>query len=287
MGAAGIADRAVLPALNAAGNARAFAIAARTPERAANLAARHGIERVHPTYEALLADPEIDAVYVPLPNHLHAPWTLRALAAGKHVLCEKPLALDAAEAGGLAAAARSAGRLLMEAAMYRFHPRMRGLAATVRDIRYMSAAFAFTIHDPDNYRLRPEMGGGALLDVGFYTADLAVWLLGEPERVEAVLRADAVVMSASAVLAYPRAQAALYSSFEAPEFQELVLVTGAEVLRVDRPFTSRFDPDDPYRLMLEAFGDAILAGTREPHPIEASLATARTLDRIRQAAGAV
>src|SRR5262249_41324878 len=165
----------------------------RDPDRAREMAARHDVPRVHEDYAALLADPDVDAVYLPLPNSLHLPWTLRALAAGKHVLCEKPLALNETEAREMADAARAAGRRLMEAAMCRFQPRMRELVASFagQEIRRVSASFSFQIQDLANYRLRPEFGGGALLDVGFYTADIARWLLGEPERVEAVIRGGA------------------------------------------------------------------------------------------------
>jgi predicted dehydrogenase len=288
LGAAGIADQALLPALRASRNGQLLAIASRDRERAAALAARHGVARVHASYDDLLQDAEVDAVYVPLPNNLHRDWTLRALAAGKHVLCEKPLALNSGEATEMAAAARAAGRLLMEAAMYRFQPRMVRLAEALRgNVRYLHASFAFAIDAPDNYRMRPEMGGGALLDIGFYVADLARWLLGEPERVAAVRHQERVDMSWSVALGFPDGrQASLFASFETPEYQELVAVTDKrDVVRVERPFFGPLgDPDDPYRLMAEAFADAALTGAPAPLPLENSIATATVLDRIRQAA---
>ena len=288
LGAAWIADVALLRVMREAAGVEPLAIAARDPARAHELAARHGVPRVHDGYAALLTDPDVDAVYLPLPNSLHLPWVQRALAAGKHVLCEKPLALNATEAREMAGAARAAGRLLMEAAMYRFHPRMRALAAalTGAEVRHLSASFAFPIGKPDNYRMRPELGGGALLDVGFYVADVARWLLGEPERVEAVIRREAVDMSCSALLGFPGgAQAALFASFEAVEHQELVLVCADRVERVERPFTGGHDPLEPYRLMLEAFSEAVRTGGPAPLPLESSIATLRLLDRIRDAAG--
>jgi D-xylose 1-dehydrogenase (NADP+, D-xylono-1,5-lactone-forming) len=287
LGAAWIAGRAVLPALREAAGAEPLAIAARDPARARELARRHGVPRVHADYAELLADPDVDAVYVPLPNSLHLPWTLRALAAGKHVLCEKPLALNAAEGMEMAEAARSAGRLLMEAVMYRFHPRIRGLVSSLAGarVRHVYASFGFGIDAPGNYRLRPDLGGGALLDVGFYVADVARWLLGEPERVEAVMRRAGVDMSCSAVLGFPGgAQASLYASFESPEYQELVVVCADRVERVRRPFTSWRDPDDPYRLMVEAFSAAVRDGGPAPLPVESSVANLALLDRIRAAA---
>ena len=278
----------MLAAVGAAAGAELLAIAARDPGRARRLAERHGVPRVHPDYAALLADPDVEAVYVPLPNSLHLPWTLRALAAGKHVLCEKPLALNATEAREMAEAARSAGRLLMEAVMYRFHPRMRALAAALAgaEIRQVHAGFGFTARAPGNYRLRPDLGGGALLDVGCYVADLTRWLLGEPERVEAVVRRGVVDMSCSALLGFAGgAQASLFASFESSPYQELVVVCADRVERMEAPFTAWRDPHDPYQLMVEAFSAAVRDGAPAPLPIESSIANMALLDRIRDAAG--
>ena len=287
LGAAWIAGRAVLAAIRAAAGAELLAIAARDPARAAAMAARHAVPRVHAGYAELLADPEVDAVYLPLPNSLHLDWTLRALAAGKHVLCEKPLACNATEAVEMAEAARASGRLLMEAVMYRFHPRMRELVAGLAgaQVRHVAAAFAFPIDAPDNYRLRPELGGGALLDVGCYVADVARWILGEPERVEAVCRREGGVdMSCGALLQFPGgAQAALYAGFESAEHQELVVVCADRVVRQPEPFTAWHDPHDPYQLMVEAFSAAALGGEPEPLPLTSSIANMRLLDRIRDA----
>jgi predicted dehydrogenase len=284
LGAADIADRALLPALRASRNGRVLALASRDPQRAIAMAGRHQVARIHRTYDELLRDADVDAVYLPLPNSLHREWTLRALAAGKHVLCEKPLATTCAEAAEMAAAAHRAGRVLMEGAMYRFQPRMVALAAALRGrVRYLHASFAFTIDAPDNYRMRPETGGGALLDVGFYVADLARWLLGEPDRVAAVRHKDRVDMSWSVALSFPGGrQASLFASFDAPEYQELVAVTGDRVVHVDRPFGRPGDLDS-YRLMVEAFAEAALSGAPAPLPVESSVATAAVLDRIRAA----
>ena len=287
LGAAWIADRAVIPALQAAAGCELVAIASRDQERAGAIARRHEVGRVHRGYQQLLEDPEVDAVYLPLANSLHREWTLRALAAGKHVLCEKPLATNEAEAQEMAAAAGAAGLLLMEAAMYRFHPRMRELVASVarERIRHLYSSFGFTIRTAGNYRLEPELGGGALLDVGFYVADVARWLLGEPERVEAIVREDRVDMSCSALLGFPEgAQASLFCSFESPEVQELIVISDERVLQVQRPFSAWRDPDDPYQLMVEEFSRAAQAGEPAPLAVEGSIANLRLLDRIRAAA---
>ena len=287
LGAAWIADRAMLAALSEASGSQLQAMASRDQQRAAALATRHRIPSVHTGYAEVLADPDVDAVYLPLPNSLHLPWALRALAAGKHVLCEKPLALNATEAEEMAEAAQAAGRLLMEAVMYRFHPRMAELAASLAgaDLRHLYAAFGFRINAPGNYRLRPDLGGGALLDVGCYVADVARWLAGEPERVEALIRRDAVDMSCSALLGFTGgAQASLYASFESPEYEELVVVSSDRCFRVQKPFTAWRDPDDPYQLMVEAFVGAARRGRPAPLPLESSIANLRLLDRIRDAA---
>jgi xylose dehydrogenase (NAD/NADP) len=196
LGNATIARVCVIPAIQRSGNGIVHALATRSPEQAVALASEHHIEHVYGNYEALLGDPEIDAVYVPLPNHLHHPWTIRALQAGKHVLCEKPLACRAPEALEMAEAASRAGLLLMEALMYRFHPRSRRIQQMVSggeigEPRWVRTSFCFHIGEErlaacDNPRMRPEMGGGALLDVGCYGVSVARWLLGaEPGCLQA------------------------------------------------------------------------------------------------------
>jgi xylose dehydrogenase (NAD/NADP) len=280
----------VLPALQAARNARAVAVAARSFERAQALAAAHGLERVHGSYERLLEDPEVDAVYIPLVNSLHLEWTLRALAAGKHVLCEKPLALDAAQAERMAAAAEAAGRALMEAFMYRFHPRLREAREQTEPVLHLGARFGFPLAAPGNYRLDPGLGGGALLDVGCYGVSAARWFLGEPDRVGAVEHREpgGVDLSVAAALRFPGgATATVWGSFESPEEQELVLVTTSGSRRLERPFTAWRDPDDPYQLMVEEFSAAVLEGRPVPIPPSESVANLRVLDVVREAAGGV
>ncbi|HEX6489214.1 MAG TPA: Gfo/Idh/MocA family oxidoreductase [Candidatus Dormibacteraeota bacterium] len=282
LGAAWIAERAVLPAIGASRNGQAVAIASRSADRARDLASKFEIPRVHGSYEALLADPEIDAVYVPLVNSLHRRWCVAALRAGKHVLCEKPLALNAAEGEEMAAAAEAAGRLLMEGFMYRFHPRMRALRAGAVDVAHLAARFGFPLQAPGNYRLDPALGGGALMDVGCYGVNVARWFLGEPERISAAAHVDGVDMSVAVVLGFAGgATATVWGSFESPEDQELTLVSPAGTQRVNQPFTSWHDPDDPYQIMVEEFADAALSGTPAPISLEDSIAGLRVLDAIR------
>jgi len=171
---------------------RVVAVASRRTETAAAFAATHGIGRHHGSYEALLADREVAAVYIPLPNSLHAEWAIKAARAGKHVLCEKPLALNRAEAVAMFDAARRAGVMLLEAYPWWFQPSTRDLVGLLHGgaigrPRYVHAAFGFTLANPTpNIRLMPELGGGALLDAGSYPLSLIRLVMGEaPVRVRA------------------------------------------------------------------------------------------------------
>jgi predicted dehydrogenase len=287
LGAAGIADSAVMPAISASSNGRLVAIASRDPERARAMASRHSVPVVSPTYEALLQEPEVDAVYIPLHNSVHKEWALRAAAAGKHVLCEKPLGMNAAEAEEMGAGADRAGVLLMEAFMYRFHPRPRDFVAGLRDALHVNATFGFTLRDPANYRMKKGFGGGALLDVGCYTVSVSRWILGEPVGVAASARlsegADGVDMTVSALLQFAGgATASVWASFEGPEEQELTVVTKGGRERLERPFSS-MDPD-PYRLMVESFGQSVLGGQPVALPVSDSVANMRVLDWIAREA---
>jgi xylose dehydrogenase (NAD/NADP) len=285
LGAAGIAIGAVLPAISAAKNGRVVAIASRDAARAKTVADSYpGAKAIH-SYEALLAEHEVDAVYIPLVNNLHKEWTLRAVAAGKHVLCEKPLAMNAQEAEEMAAVAKSAGKLLMEAFMYRFHPRTRRFVEALHDPMYVQASFGFTVKDRSDFRLQAELGGGALLDVGCYGVSVARWILGEPSNVLARSRMQGGVdVTTSALLQFPGGQtAAVWASFESPEEQGLTVVARDDVHRLDRPFSSREEVDE-YQVMVESFADSIILDKPVAIPLSESIANMRVLDRIREAA---
>jgi xylose dehydrogenase (NAD/NADP) len=285
LGASWIADRAVLPAIHSAANAVATVIASRDVSRAQTMADRHGVPRVATSYEELVEHSEIDAVYIGLHNSLHREWTLNALAAGKHVLCEKPLAMSAADAREMAAASHASGRTLMEAFMYRFHPRMQALQESVDGVGFIHAGFSFALAGADNYRWHANLGGGALLDVGCYTLDVARWLLGTPETVYAAMIGDAVDTSVVALLSFSSgAVATAWASFEGPEYQELVIVDAGGRRAIAQPFTAWRDPDDPYRLMVEAFATSVLSNAPSPLPLAESIATAELIDRVRHAA---
>jgi predicted dehydrogenase len=190
-GTANIGRVAVNPALQASRNGTLLAVASRDDERARAFAAQWEIPRHHGSYEALLDDAEIDAVYIPLPNSLHAPWTIRAAERGKHILCEKPLALTAAECRDMQRAADANGVKLMEAFMYRFHPRTEKAVELARSgalgvVRAIRSAFTFRLTRPGNIRLDATLGGGALMDVGCYCVNVSRTMAGsEPVEVQA------------------------------------------------------------------------------------------------------
>ncbi len=236
------------------------------------------------SYEDLIHDPDVDAVYVPLVNSLHREWTLRALAAGKHVLCEKPLAMNAEEATTMGAAADAAGLHLMEAFMYRFHPRVRSFIEGLDRPAHVQASFGFPLKGNTNYRLQPELGGGALLDVGCYVVSVARWILGEPDQVLAQAQIDTVDMSVSALLRFSHGTASVWASFESAEEQELTVVSRDRTWRLDKPFTTAVT-HDPYQLMVESFADSVLHNRPVEIPLSESIANMKVLDRIREAAG--
>jgi predicted dehydrogenase len=283
LGAAWIADIAVLPAISASSNGRLVSIASRDSVRASAMASKHSVPHVSPTYEALLKERDVDAVYIPLHNSVHKEWALRAMAAGKHVLCEKPLGMNAAEAEEMGAAADKAGVLLMEAFMYRFHPRAQEFVAGLRAPMHVHATFGFTLEDRANFRMKKDLGGGALLDVGCYTVSVARWILGEPDGLAAWAHTDEVDMTTTALLRFPGgATASIWSSFEGPEEQELTVVTKRGRERLERPFSS-MEPD-PYRLMVESFGQSALGGHPVALPISDSVANMKVLDWIAREA---
>ncbi|WP_127588494.1 Gfo/Idh/MocA family protein [Paenibacillus koleovorans] len=214
VGCAGIAIRSVIPGIQNSSTGVVSAIASRDLEKSKKTADQLGIPTAYGSYEELLADESIDAVYIPLPNHLHKEWTIRAAQAGKHVLCEKPFALTAAEAEEMVAAAEQAGVHLAEAFMYRFHPRydrVREIVASgeIGTIRGIHGTFTFNSSGAaENVRFHRHMGGGALYDIGCYPISAARYILGrEPEAatVQAMFseRHGGVDMMASGLVEFP------------------------------------------------------------------------------------
>jgi D-xylose 1-dehydrogenase (NADP+, D-xylono-1,5-lactone-forming) len=306
-----VAQKAVLPAIVASPGARLVAVA--SARAADGGGGRFDAEHAYRAYTALLGDPGVEAVYVPLPNSLHREWVERAAAAGKHVLCEKPLAPTAADAKAMGAVCRAAGVTLLEAYMTPFHPRARAIDALVRSgrlgaLRFARAAFTGVLDRPDDHRWRPEMGGGALLDVGIYCVAPLLAAAGRPPaRVEAAasVTRSGVDASFSGWLDWSNGfTATIECSFDAPERQSLEIIGTEAAVSVDRAHTP--GPEDvmitlrsrdgrveqmvvggadPYRAMIEHF-QAVVRGVAEPSRTCAdSVALLTVLDRLREAAG--
>lgn len=307
LGAGWIATRAMAPAVHAAQGARLHAVASRSADRSAALEP----DVVHSSYDRLVEDPNIDALYICLANHQHLEWTIRALEAGKHVLCEKPLGSDAGEARRMADAAVHADRLLVEAVWTRWHPRFRRLAelstsGALGEIMSIDSAFTFPGQINGNYRNDPTMGGGALLDIGGYQVHAWAALTGGAHIVDMVeARASTgssgvdLTTSVTAVMDGVIRATAL-SSFEQDEAQHLT-VRGSDdfaVMGIGPAFTSwreettliigkreeLFAPVDAYQVMIEAVSARIEGREAWVVPIGDSVRVAEILDAIRSSA---
>jgi D-xylose 1-dehydrogenase (NADP+, D-xylono-1,5-lactone-forming) len=302
-------NRKLLQGAREAAGVEVVAVASRDRARGEAFAAEHGIERVHGSYDALLADPGVEAIYVPLPNSLHVPWSVRALEAGKHVLCEKPLARRAADAEEAFAAAERAGRLLMEGFMWRYHPQTEALARLAREIaplRVVRAAFGFAIppEDAANVRLQRALEGGSLMDVGCYCVSALRLLCGEPERVsgEAVPSGDGVDGRFAGVLRFADGVLGTFDcAFDVPLRGAIEVVgEGGALLAADpwhgvsprltfargqdAPEDVPVEAADPYRLELEDFSAAVREGRRPRLGREDAVGQARTIEALYAAA---
>ena len=297
-----------------------LAIASRGAEVARSVADELEIPRAYGTYEELLADPDVDAVYIPLPNHLHLDWTLAAARAGKHVLCEKPLALSAHDAERMVAACDSAGVLLMEAFMYRLHPSWQAVRELVAGgrigrLRSVQSWFSYYNDDPANIRNQVDAGGGALMDVGCYSINLSRMLFGaEPDRVEAAIVRDPAMgidVVTSALLVFPGGGTATFTCSTRAESDQRVHIGGSDGrISIEIPFnippdletrvyvtkggdppvaphteTLRFPAADPYGVEADAFAAAILDGAPLPTPPADAVANMRVIERVVEAAG--
>ncbi len=290
-----------------------LAVAARDVERAKRFAARHGIASVHPSYAALLADPEIEAVYNPLPNSLHAVWTIRALEAGKHVLCEKPIAATVAEAEAMAAAAARTDRVLVEAFHYRYHPlfaRLRAIMAAgeIGETRHLEAHLCFPLLMPRDIRWRADLAGGALMDAGCYTVSLLRHLAGAEPAVESAFarwtsggvdrwmearlrfpdgrtgRLTCSLLSTSLLRASARVEGSAgrigVLNFVAPQYFHRVRVVNATGTR-----TERVAGPPSYDCQLRAFVGAVRDGVKVPTDPADAIANMRVIESIYAAAG--
>ena len=301
-------NRLVLPAAHASDEVDVVAVASRDLARAEEYARANGIERAHGSYEQLLADPDVDAVYNPLPNSLHVEWSIRALEAGKHVLCEKPLSRRPEEVERAFDVADRAGLVLTEAFMYRHNPQTARLKQLVVDggaigaLRVVRAAFSFTITDGANVRLAAELDGGALMDVGCYCISGARLLAGEPERVYGgsveEVGVDTVFVG---TLEFPGGVLAHFDcGFRLPMRDELEVVGSEGSIFLDDPWHCRrpvievrrdggveeiaLEPADSYRLELEDFARAVRGEAQPLLGRDDAVAQARAIAALYRAA---
>ncbi len=304
----------VIPGIQAAERCEVVAIGSRDADLGKRVSDELGIRRAHGSYEALLGDPEVEAVYIPLPNHMHREWTIAAARAGKHVLCEKPIALSSAEAEEMADVCAAEGVRLMEAFMYRLHPSwvaVRELVGSGRigELRAVQSWFSYFNDDPANIRNVLEWGGGALMDIGCYSVNLSRMLFGgEPTRVEASITRDpdsGVDVLTSAILEFGDGIATFTCTTRA-EPDQRVHVYGTEGrISVGIPFNIpgdrptevfvtaggdppvapatevlAFDPADEYAVQAEAFASAVLDDEPVPLPPEDSVANMRVIEAV-------
>jgi predicted dehydrogenase len=316
LGVARIAQKRVLPMMPGAGY-ELLAVASRDLAKAREAAGRFGAPRAYGSYEELLADPDVDAVYNPLPNHLHVPLSRRALERGKHVLVEKPVALSSAEAGELLAARERSGLKVCEAFMVRSHPQwLRArellLSGRIGALRAIVGSFTYFNDDPANVRNRPEWGGGALLDVGCYPVTMSRFVFGEePLRALAFSRHDPVQgidRLTSALLDFPSGQAIFTCSMDVPLSQRMQILGTKGHVTIEIPWSPPTDGPtrllvddgrdllgsgvaieeipacDHYRIQLELFSKAILEDGPVPVPLEDSIGNMRALEAIVRSA---
>jgi predicted dehydrogenase len=266
----------VVPAMLNGSVARVTAIASRTEAQARTAADALGIAKAYGSYEALLADPEIDAIYNPLPNHLHVPWTIKALEAGKHVLCEKPIGLTAADAEALIAVRDASGRQLAEAFMVRHHPqwkraRERVEAGDLGEVRAISTVFSYFNADAGNIRNIADIGGGGLLDIGCYAVSTARYIFGgEPEKVIGLVERDprfGTDRLASGILAFSDHRRLTFTcSTQLVPYQRVQILGTKARLEIEIPFNA--PPDKPCRILFDTGSDLGGAGIEvETFPI--------------------
>ena len=313
LGVARIATKKVVPAMQSGRWSAVHAIASRETSRAQEAAAELGIDKAYGSYEALLADPDIDAVYIPLPNHMHVEWTTRAAEAGKHVLCEKPIGLTAADAEQLIQVRDRTGVLIQEAFMVRTHPQWLGALDIARSgrigvVRSITGYFSFFNDDPANIRNIKAYGGGGILDIGCYLVNTARMIFeGEPRRVCALVeesQATAVDWMASMILDFEGRHAVGTCSTQLAHGQRITIAGTNGRIEIEIPFnappgygcrlfkdsgkdlkgssieTIAVEPCDQYTLQAEAFSKAIRKEAAWPFPISDAVQNMRIIDAL-------
>jgi len=310
---ANIGTGQVIPAMQQGTYCELAAIASRSPEKAQAAAAQLGIPKAYGSYEELLADPEIDAIYNPLPNHLHVPWSIKALQAGKHVLCEKPIALTSAEAQTLADVARQYPQIkVMEAFMYRFHPqwqraRQLVLEGDIVELRTIQSFFSYYLDDPNNIRNRDDVGGGGMLDIGCYTVSLARFIFGaEPNRVFGTVEYDPqlkIDRLASAILDFGRGTSTFTCATQLVPYQRVNIFGTTGRVEIEIPFNAPANQPckiwyqhgdeteeiqvaacNQYTLQGDSFSQAALNNTDVPTPIEDAVANMKVIEAVFKSA---
>jgi len=299
----------VIPAMQRGTHCEITAIASRDLERAKATATNLGIPKAYGSYEELLADPDIDAVYNPMPNHLHVPWSIKALQAGKHVLCEKPIALTSAEAQTLVDEAQRHPHLkVMEAFMYRHHPQWRLAKRLVSEgkigqLRTIDSFFSYYLDDPDNVRNQADIGGGGLMDIGCYNISLSRFIFAaEPQRVLGTIEFDPVFKTdnlASGVLDFGVGTSTFTCSTKLTPYQRVNIFGTTGRIEIEIPFNAPpdrpcrvwhqqgstleeivLDTCDQYTLQGDLFARAILDDTPVPTPIADGVANMKVIEAI-------
>ncbi|MGI9622555.1 MAG: Gfo/Idh/MocA family protein [Acidimicrobiales bacterium] len=311
---AAIAENHVVPALHAAAGHEVVAVGSRDADRASQWARNNGIPKAYGSYEELLNDDEVEAVYNPLPNHLHVDWSIAALRAGKHVLCEKPLGCDQTDAQRLVDVDDAHPELVtMEAFMYRFHPQWIAVqemvgSGRIGELKTIQTWFSYFNDDPANVRHNPDWGGGALLDIGCYPISQARWLFGrEPERVVATIENDPAFGTdrlTSGMLDFGSGQSATFTvATQLEPFQRTQVVGTNGRIEIDIPVNSprdtptivtvttggnreamEFGPVDQYGCQADAFGAAVRGDKVAPTPLSDAIANMAVIDALFQSA---
>jgi predicted dehydrogenase len=299
----------VIPAMQRGEFCDIAAISSRDLAKARAVASQLGIAKAYGSYEELLADPEIDAVYNPLPNHLHVEWSLKALQAGKHVLCEKPLAPTLAEGQLLLEAARQQPALkVMEAFMYRMHPQWQLARQMVREgkigkLRTIQSFFSYYLDDPANVRNIAAFGGGGMLDIGCYTISLARFIFeAEPQRIFGIVEHDTNFKTdrlASAILDFGTGTSTFTCSTQLANYQRVNIFGTQGRIEIEIPFNApanevtrifyqngntleeiKLPACDQYTLQGDLFSQAVLNDTEVPTPLEDALANLRVIEAV-------
>jgi predicted dehydrogenase len=314
---AAIGVKKVIPAMQRGSEAEIIAIASRDPARATEAARTLGIPKAYGSYEGLLQDPHVEAIYNPLPNHLHVEWSIRAAEAGKHVLCEKPLGMNADEAWQLLAARDRTGVIIGEAFMVRTHPQWVRAKELVRsgaigELRSIMGFFSYSNRDPKNIRNIPEYGGGGLMDIGCYPIFTSRLIFGEePKRVAAIMELDPETYTdrlTSAILEYPSGQAIFTCSTQLVPYQRMQIFGTKGRIEIEIPFNAppdrptrlwvddgrdlfgggirveQFDTCDQYTIQGDIFSRAVRGQAEVPVSLESAVANMQVIDAIARSA---